>query len=736
MKPIQFSKFLAQCSSRRSFRLALAAPTLGLTLATAQAGAPATPTAPAEEVPLTNWIGFTVGGAFVSGNDAGMMRRTHTNGDFYGGIDSFQFSKALNDKTTLTLDGHALPGLEDYEFNLDLTRADVGYVKAGYKQFRTWYDGHGGYSPGHMYGTFEDQELSLDRGEIYFEAGLRMEKVPEITFSYKHDFRNGEKDSLAWGEGIPTVVYPGPTPPATVPNTFKLMPAMWDIDEKSDTFELDINHTLGNTDLGLGLTYEHASYSNTRYNTKGYDVAVTTPPTVNKNAYRDVSQTDDYTMDLFAGNIHSVTRFNDKLWLTAGFAYNKIDTDTDGGSRSFDYPYSIYKGTRGPDAFYRNMQGDGQVEQLVGNLNLMWAPIPDLVITPSLRYEHEEQNVWALVNNYTLFLPPSTPATSTYPAYSADTDMDEILGALDIRYTGIENIVLYAKGEWGNRDQTVVRRNISAADPVTRDWLRNDIQVDEQQYTLGANWYPMSGLSFSLQGLYAERDQSFDPTGYNNAAGTNGTQGLTAIMMDHETQTEDINLRMTWRPLGNLSLVTRYDYTQTEYRNRGVAWDPTGVVSSPAPGDIWAEVQSGEVTSNIISESVTWSPMARLYVQGTASWIWSQTDSKFTNVTDSSNDYFSGSLTAGYAIDDRTDITGSLTYYGASNYAAAPSSMGYGLNTDEFCASLTLTRMLTPNMVWNLRYAYVTSNTDNPDQTGGYSDFDAHMVSTGLQIRF
>jgi hypothetical protein len=39
-------------------------------------------------------------------------------------------------------------------------------------------------------------------------------------------------------------------------------------------------------------------------------------------------------------------------------------------------------------------------------------------------------------------------------------------------------------------------------------------------------------------------------------------------------------------------------------------------------------------------------------------------------------------------------------------------------------------------MIWNMRYAFITSNTDAPDQTGGYNDFDAHMISTGLQFRF
>ena len=724
MKPANFfNKSKTMCP----FRFSLAAPIAMLTLASAHAGTTTAPAAPAEETPLTNWIGFTIGGAFGSGNNAGVMQRTQTNGyAFYGGIESLQFSQKINNSTTMTLDGHALPGLEDYEFNLNLTKADVGYVKAGYKQFRTWYDGSGGYLPGAQYGQLADDELSIDRGELSFEAGLRMENVPEITFAYKHAFRNGQKDSLTWGEGSP----------AATANSFKLMPALWGIDEQVDTFELNVEHTLGNTDLGIGLIYEHASYSNSRTNTKGNNMAVTSPATTNSSAFRSVTQTDNYTMDLFAGNIHSVTRFSDKLWLTAGFAYNTMDTGNNGGTRSFDYPYSVYRGSRGPDAQYKNMDGGGYVNQLIGNVNLMWVPMPDLTVTPSLRYEHEDQRTWASITSYTVDA-NKIPSIPTYPAYLADSEMNEITGVLDIRYTGISDMVLYAKGQWGKEDENLTRMNISAADPVIRDWMSVDNQISEQEYTLGANWYPIRGLSFSLQGLYAERDQSLDPTAYNNSAGTTGGQTLRPIMLEHDSQTSDINLRMTWRPLSNLSLVTRYDYTTTEYNNRGVNWTPGTTAGGPPAGNILDQIESGNITSNIVSESVTWSPLSRMYVQGTVSYIWSQTDTPAADTPDWNNNYLTGSLTVGYAIDDKTDITGSFTYYGTHNYVAAADSMGYGYGTQEYGASLTLTRMITPNMVWNLRYGFITSNNNPmPDQTGGYNDFAAQMVSTGLQIRF
>jgi len=96
-------------------------------------------------------------------------------------------------------------------------------------------------------------------------------------------------------------------------------------------------------------------------------------------------------------------------------------------------------------------------------------------------------------------------------------------------------------------------------------------------------------------------------------------------------------------------------------------------------------------------------------------------------------------LTAGYAIDERTDIQAGYTFYRADNLAipfdaaGVPGSTPFGSDTEEHVFSVRLNRIINPNMIWNLGYGYYTSNDGT---SGGYNDFDAHMVSTGLQIRF
>lgn len=760
MKPASFSRILGQSRTARSFRLALAAPALVFTITVAQAGTSpaAAPTEePTEEV-ASNWIAFTIGGAFVSGDEAGMMRRTRTNGDFYGGIDESQFSKELNDTTTLTLDGHALPGLEDYEFNMDLEKTDLGYVKAGFKQFRTWYDASGGYLEGANMGVSGvanqfDDERSIDRGEIYFETGLRMENLPEFTFSYRHLYRDGDKDSTSWGDTQANNAWGGI---AGSNPAFKMMPALWDIDETTDIFELDAEHTLGNTDLGMGLVYESYSLDNSRYTPRWGTKPNANPPTASGAlGINETTLTEKTEADIFAGNIHSVTRFSDKAWLSFAASYSSMDTDIDGGSRSLGAYWALPGQTiPGPsnganakrDYAYDQMTGGSSVNQFITNLNFMWVPAQDFTVTPSLRYEHED------IDTISKFRAYNTNQTwQGFESLGASTDMNSTTGALDLRYTGLSDVVLYAKAQWGQENEDVLRRDNFMPDGVNDidndgEFLATDVQIDEQEYVLGANWYALRNLSFSVQGFHRQRDQSLDHDEGNQqvSAGTptqaqlqlpGGANNFRPIMTEHDVKVDDFNIRMTWRPLSNVALVTRYDYSHTEIENEGINW------TAPAAPIFYPTVESGDILSHILSQSVTWSPINRLYVQGSVSWISSETETpeQYTGVSDS--DYIAGTLSAGYAIDNRTDITASYSYYGACNYSNSQgftgvNTMGYGLNTQEHAISVTLTRALTPNMIWSLRYGFITNNTTDNDQSGGYDDFDAHMVSTGLQVRF
>jgi hypothetical protein len=719
------------------------------------AGAPTT--APAAEAPaLTNSIGFTVGGADVSGDDAAFQSRLQQNADWYGGISNLNWESDIGDGLSLAVEGHALFGSEDYGFLGTLTKDDVGYIQLGYKQFRTWYDDSGGFVPGNIDAwvpLYDGDDLSVDRGSVWFEAGLRKEDFPELTFRYTHDWRDGTKDSTSW---------------AAAGGGYKNVPSLNEIDETTDTFRLDFTHTLGKTDFGGGVSYQSIDNDDNR-------VMRPSATAANSTAGRTINDTATYESDIWGAHLFSETRFNEKLMF--GFSYNFTDIETDvGGDRPSNNTASPYALRTSQDHALFGIAGGTQGSINVLDANLSWNPIDNLMIVPRLRAEFEETDGWASHIAGVRGNPDATEAelgtalaggnlpyavrrydpdgpTGPLPLgnYNVPTLVDEIVStsndvslfeeAIEARYSGFENILLYGNIEFTQIDGEM-RRDESATDrdvvPVvsipgyTTDYddRATDSEIDRQKYSIGANWYPLSGVSISAQAYYKNSDASYDNSGSE-----------AAMLRESNYETTNFNIRLTWRALSNLTLVSRYDYQKTSRDTLAEPYDYTvSNVSYTFSPDM---IESADITSNIFSQSVTWMPVERAYVQGTFSYVDSTTDTPSSGNasyynSDSDNDYVTVSLTAGYAIDDKTDISASYNYYYADNYTIpvdpnGVASMGYGTTIEEHVFSVSLNRLVTSNMIWSLGYGYYNSN----DGTyGGYNDFDAHMVSTGLQVRF
>lgn len=619
-----------------------------------------------EEVaePKSNWIELTVGGASVDGNDAAFMRRHQNSGDFYGGIQSFHFEH-FGDSGLFEADGHALPGLEDYEVDLKYTRDDVGFVRGGYRQFRTWYDGSGGFIPGGTGGAgwldpispFDD-ELHIDRGRIWFEAGLRVPDIPEITFGWQHDWRQGNKDSTFWersNEAAPNNLYP----------------ALYNIDEVRDIFSLDVRHVIGNTEVGGGLRYHSVRNDDVRYTRK---------------SGQTLTQQDINEYDLWGGHIYSQSRFaEDKVMLS--FAYNLTTLDSDiGGYRDVNHNYN-------------NLMGGGQSTTQVMNASLWWNPIEDLVFVPSFRFEWWNQDMWGSHFDGNDILDQSSYEST------------EGTAELEVRYSGIDCALLYCRALYSRRDGDMFR---STFDNAVVDGTRfTDSETDIQKYVLGANWYPFSRVSISTQGYYRVYDQDFDSV-------VTGSED--ALLDGHKTETADFNVRVTWRAMPRLTLVTRYDFQRTDIENS--AW------VNPVP------IQSAEVTKHILTESISWTPLERLYMQLGVHWISSETDTPADVVSpglapDWDNDYWSVSFNGGYAFSPETQLSWGYYYYQADNYgwAATP----YGTISDEHALTVGIDHQLTENVAINARYGYLRGDDD---AAGGFNDYEAHVVSTGLRVAF
>lgn len=628
-----------------------------------------------------NTIGLVLGGASVDGNDAAFQRRLQQDGDFYGGISNFHYETGSD--VLFAVDGHAVFGNNDFGLVLSATKDGLGYVEAGYKEFRTFYDGSGGYLPGGAPSWVPalNDDLHLDRGEAWFEAGLRIEDLPEVTFRYTHSWRDGQKDSTSWyrapGSGIG--------------------PSLWDIDEQRDIFELDVVHNVGNTELGLGLVYETDNNDNDRI------MAATT-------------QTDSYDADLFSAHAYSVSQLNDDMILSFGYAYTTMDTDTDGSSR-ITTPLSGHN--------WFNSYGGGAFNQHVVNANFWWQATPCFVIVPSVRAEFEQSDGTLTVDEIPRLGDPLDPTRWELLTHASDTDYQSLTEQIDMRYDGFENILLYARLMASQSENDT---NYAVSEDLILDEMRyKDVEADTQKYTIGAVWYPTRCANIAAEYYHKKYESDYNNDYWHASSGPGYVVGgLDGQLASHDITTDDVNVRLTWRPLSNLTLVTRYDWQNITYDTNAYQGD------TPQPG-----VESGESERNIISQSVTYSPLAQMYVTGSVSYVWADTVSAGSQgsnlIASSDNDYLTAGINMGYAIDEKTQVTAGYTYYYAENFMAPAGAVAYGTDLEEHVISLGMTRQLSESMVWNLGYAYYNSNDGT---SGGNNDFDAHMVSSGLQVRF
>lgn len=650
---------------------------------------------------LKNWIEFGVGGSVTSGHVPAYQRRYSRPEGALGGVEDFHFEQPVGKEGAngiVTLDGRAIFDNADYRFDLNYLKEELGYFKAGYREFRTWYDPSGGYFPptGLWFSLYPDA-VHTDTGTFYAEFGLRKPKLPEATVRYEHGRVLGEKDSTTWGQ---TGLTGGNGPRA-------LVPTLKEVDRIRDLVMLDLSKWFSSTKVGAGLRWENQRQDNA------------TLIRQNPGEIRDrhITQRDrsDSAMLNARGSVEH--KLSSRITLTAGYAFTDLDTDTSGYrvyGRVFDPDYAQRLPAPGT---YEGLSGGSTLQQHVGNFNLMTTLAEKLVLVPSLRVEGRT------VDGSSLFTQPALPFTgSSYLAENQRSLLD-VSEALDLRYSGITNWVFYARANWlqGSGDLREETRNLTTGTTVVgRD--TDDTRI-WQKYSAGANWYPLRRLSLGAEYFYKNRRNEFDHLADSTPNQAAFGFRYPAFLTANELTTDDVNFRVTWRPRGNLTLVARGD----------LQWSTT---ESQADGRAAAE--TADITSYIASGSASWMPFARLYLQANVSQVWDRTDTPLSDlsaaVQSAENDYLTANVTVGYALSEKTDVEAQYLYYHATNYQDnSIVGVPYGAGAEDNGITVGLIHRLSPRVRLSLKYGFFDS--DDP-LYGGNRDYSAHWVYSTMTYRF
>jgi hypothetical protein len=536
---------------------------------------------------------------------------------------------------------------------------------------------------------------------------------------YEHQYRNGEKDSTSWGSSYMTGVH---TTGTSGLNYRKFVPSFRDINESRDILTADARHTVfGNTEVNLGFRYEYAR------NLDALNMRNRPYEPNQKTTVVDLytTQVDKLTSDLLNAHVATETRFlNDRLWWTMGYSYTSINSNTEGsrvtGLNNYYPAYNVTYASGWLGSF-----GGSESNQHVINLNLFAIPWNDLTLLAAARFELSENssdNYWYYTSNSS-----RSGLTLGYRHALTTNDWNTFNQSLELRYTGLANTVLYARAEWEERQGSLQEWlfYLYSATPTANqiDDGFKDSDVLSQKYSVGANWYPFRQVNLSVQ--YYHRIQEND-YGFSEEPG---------IISHMASNTDNVNARITLKPMTGLTLVSRYDFQRTIIDTQGeLSW-----------------VQSSANTAHMFTESVTWSPLARFYAQGNFSYVINETNSPAgsvvatgsssgltsyngTPVTHFTNNYWTAGGGFGLAIDDKTDLRAEYSYYHANNYNNnATNGMPYGAGAEEHTVSATVGRQLAKNIHLSVKYSYYKYT----DKTSGFNNnYDAHVIYSGVQICF
>jgi hypothetical protein len=261
-----------------------------------------------------------------------------------------------------------------------------------------------------------------------------------------------------------------------------------------------------------------------------------------------------------------------------------------------------------------------------------------------------------------------------------------------------------------------------------------DVERFNQKYSVGANWYPHRKINLAGQYYYKIRQNDYDHVVDSTVFAPPATNDFyPAFIEQQDFDTHDVNFRVTWRALSSVTLVSRYDYQISSIDTQG---------DTDLAGTSLSKIQSAEMVSHILSQSVSWTPWYRLFLQGNITYVWDFTDTPADNVSGAArgvvqtmrNDYWNASALAGFVVNDATDLQAQYAYYRADNYQDNSAfSQPYGAGAEEHAVTATLIHRFSKNLLGKLTYGYFCNN----DQTyGGHNDYTAHMVYSSLQYRF
>jgi hypothetical protein len=651
-------------------------------------------------------------GPLVIDDDSSFRERQGVPSDPSGGIEDAFAEWRVGEQSTLEFKGRGVIDAHDYLAAFSLEDTKRGKAQAGYREFRTWYDGSGGFFPqnGAFLDTFADG-MATDRGEAWFDGTLALPDLPELRLRYRYDFRDGRRPLQAWGETNAT----GGFGPRSIVNAFSRL------DEKRNSVAVDLRHGISTSKIGAGFRYERPDIDDSNNLSQNPGEA---------GLERFVTQKNANTTNLYNAHAFSEHPFLDRrLLLTTAYAYTDVDSNI-GGFRRFGAtlapPFDpTFANRQAFDAGFLDLEGDGNVQRHVGGMNLIGRPRADTSVRAAVRLEQEDVEGASAFTETLVGAAPGRVTATTPLSVISHLDQSVLAEDLEVRFTGIERVSMYARAEWEQGEHDVRETETDTIAAATVLDRKTNIDRFAQTYGAGANWMPASRVNLTSRYSYRALDDDFanriDST--SNVGGNRYPAYITAEnRAGHRAEA-----RLTLRPASELRLGLGYDFRYDRF--------DTAV-------DGFRELTTGRTRSHMIGSDATWNPTASTYVQTGVNYVRSRTETPAQSLTgpatrlvpDFKNDYVTTELGGGWAVSEAIDLEARYVFLYADDYVNnSAESQPYGTSLAEHGATLGLTYHVNERLRWSARYGYFNSNDST---NGGHDSYQAHLLMGSVQVKY
>jgi hypothetical protein len=689
-----------------------------------------------------SYIKITGQAASISGDEAAFQTRTRQPKSGGAGIEDMHYARDLKDGVSVQFDGRALAGSEDYLGQFKLAKEEVGSVEVGYKRFRTFYDGIGGFFPrSSLWLPLTKEDLHTDRAKFWTDILVNRPNAPIFHVRYTNELRDGRKDSTIWGDsdltGIPIWSQSSLNP---ISANRKLVASYIDLNERQQNLEATISHTIGNTRIDAGFIGNRVDMLNTRWlnrypgELKPYPAIPSTPATLvpaekaNNATYgfdQQGNEGDSYTLfgkfettidEMFTafGGV-SYVRYNGDImgdreirtnFITTAGMVNPVGGFTSGGRP----PYS-----------YVTTAGHMHKEELTANVGLNYQPKPDMLWTFSVKTEDAYTKGYNNVNYLNTLIVQNTgaltPVTVVAPNNSQINE-SAWQPEVDFRYSGFKNLSLFATAGYRmtpRYDERTYNTGISPSGTTQLQSISSgsdNIRENHGNYKLGANWKVANDLTFRVETYLKDHRNDFN--GYGASYGSR-------YVLDYKLYGAKISA--IFKPIATVTLTTRYVGQR-------------GLMSTTV--DAGESYNSGDYSSHNLGETIDWVPNQAVYFQASANVVFDTLQTAYPRaggaandvLRNANNDYVDGSFLAGLVLGKRTDAQLQYTWYRASNYdPGIPASLGYGMSVKDDTVTVAVKHKLTDSLVGVLKFGYFDSNSDT---TGGRTNYHGPLVLVSL----